>query len=101
MPGEFYIEGKAEKVDLIQVIEKITSETFGLEVLKDQLDQLGTRGDDIQAQTDKLAGETPVSGSATQNWHTQPGGNHDYRTALHAGEWGGAEGIRPDIRCHR
>ena len=68
MPGEFYIEGKAEKVDLIQVIEKITSETFGLEVLRDHLDQLETRGDDIQTQTDKLAGEIPVSGSTTQNW---------------------------------
>ena len=70
MPGEFYIEGKAEKVDLIQVIEKITSETFGLEALGNELDQLETRVDDIQTQTDKLAGQAPVSGSTTQNWQT-------------------------------
>ena len=70
MPGEFYIEGKAEKVDLIQVIEKITSETFGLEALRNELDQLETRVDKIQKQTDKLAGQAPVSGSTTQNWQT-------------------------------
>ena len=70
MPGEFYIEGKAEKVDLVQVIEKITSETFGLEALRNELDQLETRVDEIRTQTDKLAGQAPVSGSTTQNWQT-------------------------------
>ena len=70
MPGEFYIEGKAEKVDLSQLIEKITSETFGLEALKDLLDALGIKVDSIGSQTEKLAGQAPVTGTITQDWQT-------------------------------
>jgi hypothetical protein len=70
MPGEFYIEGKAEKVDLTQVIEKITSETFGLEALKDLLEALGIKADHIGSQTDKLAGQTPATGSVARDWQT-------------------------------
>ena len=70
MPGEFYIEGKTEKVDLTQVIERITSETFGLEALKDLLDALGIKADDIGSQTDKLAGQAPATGSVAQDWQT-------------------------------
>ncbi len=80
MPGEFYIEGKAEKVDLIQVIEKITSETFGLEVLRDHLDQLETRGDDIQTQTPSRKrtapdySRSPATRSSCGVMSTLPGG---------------------------
>lgn len=54
MPGEFYIKGKREKVDLSQVLA--------------ELDQLGITSDDIKAATDKLAGETPEIGSTTADW---------------------------------
>lgn len=89
MPGEFYIEGKAEKVDLTQVIEKITSETFGLEALKELLDILGVKADDIISQTDKLAGQPPSVGSVTGDWQTAEAelvaiGAHDVRYKLHS-----------------
>ena len=47
MPGEFYIEGKAEKVSLAGVEAKI---------------------DAIKTQTDRLAGEVPGTGSTTADW---------------------------------
>ena len=47
MPGEFYVEGKAEKVSLAGVEEKI---------------------DTVKTQTDRLAGETPGKGSTTADW---------------------------------
>ena len=47
MPGEFYVEGKAEKVSLAGVEAKI---------------------DAVKTQTDRLAGETPGEGSATADW---------------------------------
>lgn len=47
MPGEFYVEGKAEKVSLAGVEAKV---------------------DAVKTQTDKLAGETPGEGSATADW---------------------------------
>jgi len=89
MPGEFYIEGKAEKVDLTQVIEKITSETFGLEALKDLLDILGGKADGIISQTDKLAGQLPFAGSVTRDWQAAEAevitiGAHDVRYKLHS-----------------
>jgi hypothetical protein len=68
MPGEFYIEGKAQKVDLGHLLEMITSETYGLEALKDLLDALGIKLDDIDIQTDKLTGQSPVIGSKTWDW---------------------------------
>ena len=49
MPGEFYIEGKAEKVSLAGVEAKIEA---------------------VKTQTDKLAGEAPGSGSTTADWQT-------------------------------
>jgi hypothetical protein len=70
MPGEFYIEGKAEKVDLIQVVENITSEIFGLEALKDLIDALEISINVVVGQTEKLAGQTPVTGSVTGDWQT-------------------------------
>ena len=89
MPGEFYIEGKSEKVDLTQVIEKITSEAFGLEALKDLLDALGIKADNIGSQTDKLAGQAPVTGSVTRDWQTAESevvtiGAHNARYKLHS-----------------
>jgi len=47
MPGEFYIEGKAEKVSLAGVEAKI---------------------DAIKTQTDRLVGEVPGTGSTTADW---------------------------------
>ncbi len=47
MTGEFYIEGKAEKVSLAGVEAKI---------------------DAIKTQTDRLAGEVPGTGSTTADW---------------------------------
>ena len=63
MPGEFYIEGKREKVDLSQILANQA------EILTRQ-GELEAKGDGIRSQTDKLAGAAPVSGSATQNWQT-------------------------------
>jgi len=70
MPGEFYIEGKAEKVDLSQVLEKLNSDDFGLQALETLLNALGIKADNIQSQTDKLVGEAPVSGSVADNWNS-------------------------------
>jgi len=47
MPGEFYVEGQAEKVSLAGVEAKI---------------------DAIKTQTDRLAGEVPGTGSTTADW---------------------------------
>ena len=49
MPGEFYVEGKAEKVSLSGIEAKI---------------------DAVKTQTDRLAGETPGEGSTTADWQT-------------------------------
>ena len=70
MPGEFYIENKAEKTDLSQVLEKLNNGDFGLQALETLLNALGIKVDSIQSQLDKLAGETPVSGSITGNWNS-------------------------------
>ena len=61
MPGEFYIEGKKEKVDLSQILANQS------QILTRQ-DELESRANDIKSQTDKLAGQSPASGSATQDW---------------------------------
>jgi len=63
MPGEFYIEGKKEKVDLSQILANQA------EILARQ-DELEDKVDGIRSQTDKLAGEPPVIGSAIQDWQT-------------------------------
>ena len=47
MPGEFYVEGKAEKVSLSGIEAKI---------------------DAVKTQTDRLAGEVPGTGSTTADW---------------------------------
>lgn len=70
MPGEFYIEGKSEKTDLSEVIEKIGNEEYGLEALKESLDAIGAKADNITGQTDKLAGQSPVSSSVTADWQS-------------------------------
>ena len=70
MPGEFYIENKAEKTDLSQVLEKLNNDDFGLQALETLLNALDIKVDNIQSQLDKLAGETPVSGSVTGNWNS-------------------------------
>ena len=61
MPGEFYIEGKKEKVDLSQILANQA------EILAGQ-DELENKSDAIRSQTDKLAGLTPPTGSVTADW---------------------------------
>ena len=61
MPGEFYIEGKKEKIDLSQILANQA------QMLTKQ-EEIETRVDTIRSQTDKLAGASPVTGSAAQNW---------------------------------
>ena len=56
MPGEFYIQGKKEKVDISGILAGIN-------------DIKSTAGD-IESQTDRLAGETPLTGSTTADWET-------------------------------
>ncbi len=56
MPGEFYVEGKAQKLSL--------------QSLEARLLELEAKLDAVKAQTDKLAGEIPVSGSTTADWQT-------------------------------
>ncbi len=56
MPGSFYLEGKIQKLSL--------------ENLMDRLEELETKIDAIKTQTDKLAGELPISGSITADWQT-------------------------------
>jgi len=63
MPGEFYIEGKKEKVDLSQILGNQA------QILSRQ-DNLEDKGDAIKERVDRLAGETPVSGSTTDDWET-------------------------------
>ncbi len=54
MPGEFYIEGKAEKVSL--------------QGIEDSLARIEGKVDAVKAQTDRLEGETPGEGSTTADW---------------------------------
>jgi len=75
MPGEFYIEGKKEKVDISGILAGVT--------------ELEAKGDAIRGQTDKLAGEPPSTGSATQNWQTAESdlvsvGANDTKHKLHS-----------------
>lgn len=61
MPGEFYIEGKKEKVDLSQILANQAQ-------MLTRQDELEAKFDGIKNQTDKLAGQAPATGSATQDW---------------------------------
>lgn len=56
MPGEFYIEGKKEKADLSQLLAGIA--------------RLEVAAAAVKASTDKLAGETPGTGSTTADWQS-------------------------------
>jgi len=56
MPGEFYIEGKKERVDISGIVAGI--------------DEVKSAAGGIESQTDKLAGETPLIGSTTADWQT-------------------------------
>jgi len=70
MPGEFYIENRQEKLDLAALFDEITSSVYGLEALKQLIDDLGQKAEDIENQTDKLTGQAPVYGSITADWET-------------------------------
>jgi len=52
MPGEFYIEGKKERLDLSVILTTIA---------------------DLQAELARLRGEAPVSGSVTADWQSATG----------------------------
>jgi len=54
MPGEFYVETKGGKVNLVPIETSLTD--------------LQAKVDAIKAQTDKLAGEIPGQGSTTADW---------------------------------
>ena len=75
MPGEFYVENKAEKVSL--------------EAVESALAGLSTKADAIKAKTDNLAGETPGQGSTTADWQVAEVnvvsiGSNDTRYKLHS-----------------
>jgi len=68
MPGEFYVEGKQEKLSLQGIL---------------------TRLDEIEAKLDKLAGGEPVTGPVTAAWNTAESdvvsvGAADTRYKLHS-----------------
>ena len=54
MPGEFYIENKAERLSL--------------KGIEDAIAVLGEKLDTIKSQTDKLAGQSLVESSVTADW---------------------------------
>ncbi|QBX63324.1 hypothetical protein [Dehalococcoides mccartyi] len=54
MPGEFYIENKAERLSL--------------KGIEDAVAALEAKLDAVKIQTDKLAGQSPVEGSANHDW---------------------------------
>ncbi|MEA4879704.1 hypothetical protein SDC9_35241 [bioreactor metagenome] len=54
MPGEFYIENKAERLSL--------------KGIEDAIAELEAKLDSVKSQTDKLAGQSPVEGSVNQDW---------------------------------
>jgi hypothetical protein len=54
MPGEFYLKGKQEKLDLSQILEGLAQLKAGEEAVK--------------AQVDKLAGEKPEPRSIIADW---------------------------------
>lgn len=75
MPGEFYIEGKKEKADLAQLLASLA--------------RVEAAAGAIKASTDRLAGETPGTGSATADWQTAEAdvvsiGADDARRKLHS-----------------
>jgi len=96
MPGEFYIEGKKQKVDVAEILAgvaelegKLDDAAFGLAALKALIDALEAKGDTVKAQTDKLAGESPVTGSTTANWNAAEAdvvsiGTHDTKYKVHS-----------------
>jgi len=68
MPGEFYIDGKAEKVSLKAIETRLTA---------------------IEDNLDKLAGEAPGTGSVTGDWQTAESdvvtiGAHNVRYKIHS-----------------
>ncbi|MDD4986925.1 MAG: hypothetical protein PHQ43_14350 [Dehalococcoidales bacterium] len=74
MPGEFYVEGKQEKVSL-QGVES-------------SLADLNAKADAIKTKTDNLAGETPGQGSTTADWQVAESsvisiGNAGTRVKIH------------------
>ena len=84
MPGEFYIEGKKEKVDISGILAEISGlaaklddTVYGLAAIASEVNDSETKIDslqgdvsDIKSQADKLSGELPESDSVTANWNS-------------------------------
>jgi len=84
MPGEFYIEGKKEKIDISGILAEITElaaklddTVYGLAAIASEVNDSETKIDnlqgdvsDIKSQADKLSGELPESDSVTANWNS-------------------------------
>jgi len=60
MPGEFYIEGKKEKIDLTEIKNAISEVQTSVTNVQNNVTTLVTRSE----------GVAPVTGSAVQNWQT-------------------------------
>jgi hypothetical protein len=89
MPGEFYVEGKKEKVDISGILaavaaieNKLDDGSTGLAALKALIDA-------VEGKLDKLGGEAPGTGSTTADWNAAEAdvvtiGAGDTRYKLHS-----------------
>lgn len=67
MPGEFYVENKAEKVDLTEIKNIISDVRNNVNQLQTSITQVQTNVTNLIA---KSEGVPPVSGSTTADWQT-------------------------------
>jgi X-X-X-Leu-X-X-Gly heptad repeat protein len=67
MPGEFYVEGKQEKLDVSDIRNGISQLQDSFNQLLDGIAQVL---DSIIALVNKSVGVAPVTGSATADWQT-------------------------------
>jgi hypothetical protein len=79
MPGEFYIEGKKEKVDLTEIKNVISEVQTSITQVQNNVTTLVT----------KFEGVPPVTGSTTADWQTAESdvvsiGDHNARYKIHA-----------------
>jgi hypothetical protein len=74
MPGEFYIEGKQEKLDVTDIRDSILQMQDGFTNMQDSFTQLqdgiGQVLDSVIALMSKSEGMAPVTGSVTADWQT-------------------------------
>jgi len=67
MPGEFYVEGKQEKLDVTDIRNGISQLQDTFNQLQDGIAQVL---DSVIALVSKSGGVAPVTGSATADWQT-------------------------------